>query len=1739
MSDFIVDPPATECPAPPPGTGASVTSQVTYDGVALSCLGVESGWDMNQVMLAVERSCEQTNAIIEKYTNEFTRITKEVISIREIVSSYTSGNIKFTGTGTCLTLGDTVESAILAIEAQACQNRTDITNINTTSFVTTAQLQKCCWRRIRPIGIRDFKSYSGKTFNYISSLGLTSTIEGGSVNVKGAEITRNDAAINVDANKDNYVYVDGLDTDVNDGFKKKVVNVGDPAPAFTDDEYPVHIVTTDATSITGTTDLRDFDEQDAGFLAGTIKPENLPIGGITSDKLLLDAKVDYQADYSGSYTNRSLVDKEYVDTQVASAGQLWQQSGDDIFWDDGGSGGGVYIKLGGLVAGSDFTVNGSIAIVDGNEAAGYVLTSDANGLATWTEAAQALTVKDEGTNLNTNVASINFVGAGVTAVDDGFGNITATITGAVSAFNDLSDVSVAAASANDTLRYNGTIWTSTGNLVNDGTFVGVGDTIATLDAKLDLYDTSGHDLLRVRGTGGTYTTLDTAGVLTQLTKMLYTYDNGAANPLGTNYVLVDVDGTGHMAWKDPATIPGFSDLQAVTTVGNTTTNDIILQDATPPSIFWDNTTFSLELVAAPIAGSNKVVTIPNFSMSLVGASAGLSTNKVLRATDTHLIADTSFNDDGTNTWFGGSVDSDVRVKVESSEPTTIKAINNYTAGVAVANYAEYNQTNASNAFGYYADVQNAGAGEAWAFFAENGMSAFADAVIVGSTSAPDASAIFEVVSTTQGALLPRMNTAQRTGISSPATGLLVYDTDLNDMYVWTGSAWQNFISTGSGVSWAGITIGNLAYKDSATTIADSPLSVSGGNVTASGDIIVTGNLTVNGTTTTVNSTTVTIDDPIFTLGGDTAPVADDNKDRGIEFRWYSGTSKVGFFGFDDSTGRFTFIPDGINTAEVFSGTKGDIDINDLYANDLNFSGGTMSGGILNINGLGTEVVTDGSAALKIGGDFDILATSNGIRFYDGSFNARIQQTGFTGNRVYTLPDVSGTFALTSAFADYMLKAGGTFTGNVTWSGAKAIFSGLGAGVDLEQFVNIRMKDTTNAHYLTIQAPALTGAATITMPNVSGTLALQSAVDTRVQGATNGTTNFIPKWISSTEIDDSQMQDNGTEMGIGSLVTGRHFTVSGTSDTQILARNSQATTSDAYAYRAELTGGTSGDQYAYYASFSAGTGTQYGINTTSSNAKVYHRLNYGTSSTYNGSSYGAGEGLLQIFDVDSNNVAIGLGRQQGSGHVDQIIKVLDPNGAFTNTVGGDLSLIAGSTVASGSGNIAGGDLYLKGGLGLGSGESRIFFAVSNQDGAINVRASGWDNAFEISAASKTVETLNNFKFQLAASTTTRAQMRFLDGVAPTSPNAGDMYRVGTSLYFYDGSSAIDLTTGGGGGITGTGTANYLSKWSGTSSQADSLLRDNGTSVSLGTAPSGNYRFTVSTSSGAYYGIEVTNSWTAGVTSTGAIRGSQNGHNTSHKNIGVVGTAITGTTWANVPNGAGIGVSGASGFTSTASLAIGVYSHVQMSSTATGDAYSFYGDSSTTIATAQYMLGINYTSSAGATQHLGRIISSNSTLNKAQDMFVLMGASSTFNFGTINDVTTITGGTDTANDYVMIYDASAGANRKVTIANLGVGGGGSDWTVVTRTSGTTYTASVGEYVLINVATHAVTLPAASGNSGKRVGIKMINATVTDVEVITNGSETLDGTDYNSPTGFALNNQYDAYTFVCDGSNWFIEA
>ena len=66
--------------------------------------------------------------------------------------------------------------------------------------------------------------------------------------------------------------------------------------------------------------------------------------------------------------------------------------------------------------------------------------------------------------------------------------------------------------------------------------------------------------------------------------------------------------------------------------------------------------------------------------------------------------------------------------------------------------------------------------------------------IGGGANAPEATAVLEVNSTTKGFLFPRMTSAQRLAIGSPATGLMVYQTDSREgVYIYKSFGWVQVI----------------------------------------------------------------------------------------------------------------------------------------------------------------------------------------------------------------------------------------------------------------------------------------------------------------------------------------------------------------------------------------------------------------------------------------------------------------------------------------------------------------------------------------------------------------------------------------------------------------------------------------------------------------------------------------------------------------------------------------------------------------------------------------------------------------------------------------------------------------------------------------------------------------------------------------------------------------------------------
>jgi hypothetical protein len=276
------------------------------------------------------------------------------------------------------------------------------------------------------------------------------------------------------------------------------------------------------------------------------------------------------------------------------------------------------------------------------------------------------------------------------------------------------------------------------------------------------------------------------------------------------------------------------------------------------------------------------------------------------------------------------------------------------------------------------------------------------------------------------------------------------------------------------------------FAGAATTVN---IGASTGSTTVNNNLVVGGNLTVNGTTTTVNSTVTTLDDPVITLGGDTAPVADDNKDRGVEFRWHNGTAaRVGFFGLSDATGKFTFIPEATNTAEVFSGTKGTIDVGSVETGTLfvgNVQIDTASSGtnqVLAYNGTKyvpttfvaggnsfTTIAVSGQTSVEADSTTDTLtlAAGTGITL---TTNATTDTITVTNSGVTSLTGTANQITVSASTGGVTLSLPATINVNTTgtaasWTTARTITLGgdLTGNVSIDGTANVTLNATVAAN----------------------------------------------------------------------------------------------------------------------------------------------------------------------------------------------------------------------------------------------------------------------------------------------------------------------------------------------------------------------------------------------------------------------------------------------------------------------------------------------------------------------------------------------------------------------------------------------------------------------------------------------------------------------------------------------------
>ena len=298
-----------------------------------------------------------------------------------------------------------------------------------------------------------------------------------------------------------------------------------------------------------------------------------------------------------------------------------------------------------------------------------------------------------------------------------------------------------------------------------------------------------------------------------------------------------------------------------------------------------------------------------------------------------------------------------------------------------------------------------------------------------------------------------------------------------------------------------------------------------GDFTVDGNTVLEGNLTVNGSTTTINSTTQTLDDPIFTLGGDTAPTQADAKDRGIEFRYYSGSAKIGFFGWDNSASRFALFHNATNASEAFTGTRSCIDAGSIKLFDTTNTSSSSSGALIVGGGAGIGIDlrvgqdlfvtrnvdidgnTDIAGTLDVGDDFAVSTTftvdaQTGNTFANGTFT--VNGNSVIGNAGTDSHIVNGTVqfnhALTGAARANIrdLKIGtdaaneiGTLSGNLILDSAAGTVN-ITDNADVDGNLNVD-GNTQIDGTLTVDGNTTIGNAPTDAHVVTGTVTFNQAI----------------------------------------------------------------------------------------------------------------------------------------------------------------------------------------------------------------------------------------------------------------------------------------------------------------------------------------------------------------------------------------------------------------------------------------------------------------------------------------------------------------------------------------------------------------------------------------------------------------------------------------------------------------------
>ncbi len=166
--------------------------------------------------------------------------------------------------------------------------------------------------------------------------------------------------------------------------------------------------------------------------------------------------------------------------------------------------------------------------------------------------------------------------------------------------------------------------------------------------------------------------------------------------------------------------------------------------------------------------------------------------------------------DNANTMLpGGSVGTIMKAGSAYTDAPQDKAVVYYTPTTNTTVYLRvyslsgtltaYAPSTASNYSSSWASIQQVGSSAFVNPWTASGNDVYNTSGDVGiGTSSPSASAILDLTSTSKGVLIPRMTASQKSAISSPSTGLLIFQTDAPaGFYYYNGSAWISISNLGT------------------------------------------------------------------------------------------------------------------------------------------------------------------------------------------------------------------------------------------------------------------------------------------------------------------------------------------------------------------------------------------------------------------------------------------------------------------------------------------------------------------------------------------------------------------------------------------------------------------------------------------------------------------------------------------------------------------------------------------------------------------------------------------------------------------------------------------------------------------------------------------------------------------------------------------------------------------------------